>query len=173
MCAAFIGCRRPERAKPMQQRNHAPGRWPPKLPEVSLMRYVAPGMVLLFLLAPSIAFSNAELVGSWQYEDAQLNIVADFLTDGTFRQVTIRASGPADLFRSVPTERPVSKSPGGRRPGGRAGRLPVRGPGYGRCHIRLGGYLDLEARFSPTAIPRAHQALRAPGLPGRHRSGVN
>jgi hypothetical protein len=57
------------------------------------MRYVAPGMVLLFLLAPSTAFSNAELVRSWQYKDAQLNIVADFLTDGTFRQVTVGSQG--------------------------------------------------------------------------------
>jgi hypothetical protein len=44
------------------------------------MRYVAPGLVLLFLLAASTAFSNTALVGSWQYKDAQLNIVADFLT---------------------------------------------------------------------------------------------
>ena len=57
------------------------------------MRYVAPGLVLLFLLAPSTAFSNAELVGSWHYENAQLNIVADFLTDGTFRQVTTGPQG--------------------------------------------------------------------------------
>jgi hypothetical protein len=57
------------------------------------MRYVAPGLVLLFLLAPSTAFSNADLFGSWQYKDAQLNIVADFLTDGTFRQVTVGPQG--------------------------------------------------------------------------------
>ena len=57
------------------------------------MRYVAPGLVLLFLLASSTAFSNTALVGSWQYKDAQLNIVADFLTDGTFRQFTVGPQG--------------------------------------------------------------------------------
>jgi hypothetical protein len=57
------------------------------------MRYVAPGLVLLFLLAPPTAFSNTTLVGSWQYKDAQLNIVADFFTDGTFRQVTTGPQG--------------------------------------------------------------------------------
>jgi hypothetical protein len=57
------------------------------------MRYVAPGLVLLFLLAPSTVFSNTALVGSWQYKDAQLNIAADFLTDGTFRQVTVGPQG--------------------------------------------------------------------------------
>jgi hypothetical protein len=57
------------------------------------MRYVAPGLVLLFLLAPPTAFSNTTLVGSWQYKDAQLNIVADFFTDGTFRQVNVGPQG--------------------------------------------------------------------------------
>ncbi len=45
------------------------------------MRYVAPGLVFFFLLAPPTAFSNTTLVGSWQYNDAQLNIVADFRVD--------------------------------------------------------------------------------------------
>jgi len=77
----------------MQHCNHAPGRWPPRLPEVSLMRYVAPGLVLLFLFAPSTAFSNAALVGSWQYKDARMDIVTEFLTDGSFRQVTVGPQG--------------------------------------------------------------------------------
>jgi len=57
------------------------------------MRYVAPGLILLFLLAPSTAFSNAELVGSWHYKDSRIDIVTEFLMDGSFRQVTVGPQG--------------------------------------------------------------------------------
>ena len=58
-----------------------------------MMRFMMPCLVLFYLLVPEAAFSNTALVGSWQYKDAQLNIVADFLTDGTFRQVTVGPQG--------------------------------------------------------------------------------
>jgi len=57
------------------------------------MRYVAPVLVLFFLFAPPAAVSNTALVGSWQHKDARLNIVTEFLTDGTFRQVTVGSQG--------------------------------------------------------------------------------
>ena len=57
------------------------------------MRYVAPGLVLLFLIAPPAAFSDTALVGSWQNKDARMDIVTEFLTDDIFRQVTLGPQG--------------------------------------------------------------------------------
>jgi hypothetical protein len=58
-----------------------------------MLRFMMLCLVLFYLLAPPAAFSNTALVGSWQYKDVQLNIVTEFLTDGTFRQVTVGPQG--------------------------------------------------------------------------------
>jgi hypothetical protein len=54
-------------------------------------------VVLLFLLPPSPVLGSPSLVGSWQFKNGQMEVVAEFLPDGTFRQVTNSTQGRETL----------------------------------------------------------------------------
>jgi len=46
-------------------------------------------LMFLFLLFPSSSDGLPSIVGSWQFGNDQMEIVAEFFQDGTFRQVTV------------------------------------------------------------------------------------
>jgi hypothetical protein len=50
-------------------------------------------MVFFLLLAPSSVPGSPSIVGSWQFKNDQMEIVAEFLPDGTFRQVNVTPKG--------------------------------------------------------------------------------
>jgi hypothetical protein len=53
------------------------------------VRHMTIPWLVLLVLAASPALANPALVGSWRYQDAQVEIVAEFFEDGTFRQTTV------------------------------------------------------------------------------------
>jgi hypothetical protein len=54
-------------------------------------------VVLFLLLLPSPAPGSSSLVGSWQFKNNQVEVVAEFFSDGTFRQITSSAKGRETL----------------------------------------------------------------------------
>ena len=61
------------------------------------MRLIVSLAVLLFLLPPSSVLGSPSIVGSWQFKNNQIEVVAEFLPDGTFQQVTTSAKGKETL----------------------------------------------------------------------------
>ena len=61
------------------------------------MRLIVSLAVLLFLLPPSSVLGSPSIVGSWQFKNNQVEVVAEFLPDGTFQQVTTSAKGKETL----------------------------------------------------------------------------
>ena len=50
--------------------------------------------VIAFLLSiPAFVWGDVPILGSWQFKNEQLEVVAEFLPDGTFRQVTSSRQG--------------------------------------------------------------------------------
>jgi hypothetical protein len=47
----------------------------------------------LFLLLPPSSDGSPSIFGSWQFKSEQIEVVAEFLPDGTFRQVNITPKG--------------------------------------------------------------------------------
>ncbi len=50
-------------------------------------------VIVFLLLAPSSAPGSLSIVGSWQFKNDQIQFVAEFLRDGTFRQVNVTRKG--------------------------------------------------------------------------------
>ncbi len=49
--------------------------------------------LFFFLLLPTSSNGSSSIVGNWQFKNDQMEIVAEFLQDGTFRQVNITPNG--------------------------------------------------------------------------------
>jgi hypothetical protein len=49
--------------------------------------------LFLSLLLPSPSKCSSPIVGSWHFKNEQLEVVAEFLPGGTFRQVNISPKG--------------------------------------------------------------------------------
>ena len=47
----------------------------------------------LFILLPPPSVGSPSIFGSWQFKSEQIEVVAEFLPDGTFRQVNITPKG--------------------------------------------------------------------------------
>jgi hypothetical protein len=50
-------------------------------------------LLFFFLLLPAPSECSSSIVGTWQFKNDQIEVVAEFLPDGTFRQVNITSKG--------------------------------------------------------------------------------
>jgi hypothetical protein len=50
-------------------------------------------LFFLFLLLPPSSDGSPSIVGSWQFKNEQIEVVAEFLPDGTFRQANMTPRG--------------------------------------------------------------------------------
>jgi hypothetical protein len=57
------------------------------------MRRLVLLVVLFLLLAPSSVPASPSIVGSWQFKNNQIEVIAEFSPDGTFRQVNVTPRG--------------------------------------------------------------------------------
>jgi hypothetical protein len=57
------------------------------------MRRLLLSFLILFVCFPLSAECNSSIIGSWQFKNEQIEIVAEFLPDGTFRQVNVTSKG--------------------------------------------------------------------------------
>jgi hypothetical protein len=61
------------------------------------MRFIAFLLILFFLLPASAVQGTDSIMGTWQFKSSQIEIIAEFLPDGTFRQVNASAQGRETL----------------------------------------------------------------------------
>ncbi len=57
------------------------------------MRLISGLIVLLLLFPPSVVLGSPSIVGNWHFQNDRIEVFAEFLEDGSFRQVNVTPSG--------------------------------------------------------------------------------
>jgi hypothetical protein len=51
-------------------------------------------LVTILSILPLFSWAATPILGSWQFKNERMEVIAEFLPDGSFKQVVVSAQGP-------------------------------------------------------------------------------